>query len=117
LVAWQPPESITRDEIVGGSGWPRIAADRATVSSRAMLSGGCQALGPRAMFMRASWFSACSFPFLCNCTASFFRQHQAGIGLGPQRHGSPKRQVGVAIEQARNFGFSALELGLDRRAR
>jgi uncharacterized metal-binding protein len=42
----------------GRSGAARIAVERATISSRVMLSGGCQALCVRAMLMRASWFQA-----------------------------------------------------------
>src|SRR3954451_2932579 len=73
----------------GRSGFARTASERAMISSRDTLSGGCQALNFGAMFIL------------------LLRQHETGVGFGTHRDRAAGRQVGLAVEQALQLDLAA----------
>src|SRR5215470_10530288 len=83
----------------GRLGFVSTACERASVSSREMLSGGCQASSLGAMVI-----------------ALLLRQHQAGMGSRAQRRRAARREVRLAVEQACEAHVAAAYLGLDRHA-
>src|SRR5215468_2825603 len=84
----------------GRLGFASTACERASVSSREMRSGGCQASSLGAMVI-----------------ALLLGQHQTRMGPRAQRSRASRCQVCLAVEQAREAHVAAAYLGLDRHAR
>src|SRR5262245_48170311 len=84
----------------GRLGFASTACERASVSSREMVSGGCQAPSLGAIFM-----------------ALLLRQHETRVCPRAQCRGASRREVCLAVEQTREAHVAAAYLGFDRHTR